>query len=373
MQRQTLSIALTFLVLANTIGCAAYRELSSQASHPEFHPRALDAAKLTKKTRLIPVRTIDEQPVSVATHDYGTGTTNRLIVMVHGVMSDSQAWRFMLGDMARCGDVVTIDMLGCGESDKPNPAKVGPNGYSPNALAADTLKALREVLKGRSEQTRVTLVGHSLGSMVIMRMWAIDSVRNEHADVLARVDGQVLFTPVDVIIEDMPPMMVEIAEMSELEWTVASRAGIVRHRVSLAIRDGVTNPENALREEADRITEILSDPDRRRAAQAMILQAVPIDLKKRQLNYERAYEIERGYANVAVPTLIAWGERDPLFPQAMGYKMMSQIPQSRLCIMENCKHDLSTEDPTGCSALVTEFVMRVARRPCMTRGTMVAN
>ena len=57
-----------------------------------------------------------------------------------------------------------------------------------------------------------------------------------------------------------------------------------------------------------------------------------------------------------VPCLILWGRRDETLPVAMGYKLMRQLPNARLEIVQRAKHSAMQEHPLLCVRRVERFL-----------------
>ncbi len=92
------------------------------------------------------------------------------VVLVHGLDSSKETWKGVLGDLAARGyPAVAFDLRGHGET-----ALGDPDDFSPSALAADVLEAVRS--QGLSD---VVLVGHSMGGRVAMRAAAIDAASSQ--------------------------------------------------------------------------------------------------------------------------------------------------------------------------------------------------
>jgi len=218
------------------------------------------------------------------------------------------------------------------------------------------LAAVRERLaaRGEDDDAPVTIVAHSLGGMVTLRMFADPAIRADYADVLDRVDGLVLFTPADVAIEKDIPTFRAIAEVSDFVVGVANLTGLLRMKVALSTRDGVVDRQHAVKEEAMRMNALLLDRQRRRASQAMIKNAVPRSGVRP--DWQRIERIVETYRNVDVPVLIVWGARDELLPVSMGFKLQYHLPQARLHIINRGMHCLPVERPAICAKFVREFV-----------------
>src|SRR5262245_56238620 len=208
-----LGLVLGLIVGMLGAGCAStsYSKLKDEDAIPELaalKAQALAHAKHTTKVETCGCCT-DAPPVKVAIHQMEKPGHDKLIVFIHGVFSDSTAWRFIAGDLAADHDLWLVDLPGCGESDKPDPAKMGREGYTPTDLASPGLDAIRDRLAARGGDQRFCIVAHSLGAMVALRMFADERVRARHGDVLARVDRMILSAPVDVELHRPDPFFEE--------------------------------------------------------------------------------------------------------------------------------------------------------------------
>jgi len=347
-------MSLSLLLLPYLCGCAsAYERLSRTGGRPEFSTRYDPGPGAHRTTVLVPGP--GHRPEArLAVTEAGDGRAERVLVFVHGVMSDARFWRFLGPKLAPDHDLIMIDLPGSGGSDAPDPRRVGDAAYAPPALAAAALEALRQRLAARSgPPPRVTLVGHSLGAHVILRMFSEPRLRDAYGDVLERVDGMVLFSCMDVAIEKDQPTFAVVRDTPEWAWSVAAVSGLLRGKAADATLEGVADRRRALRCEAKRLNEILADPARRRAAQAMIRAAVPT--RNRRPDWRRIRVIEAGYARVDVPCLLVWGGRDDVLPESMGHKLRDQLPSARLCVIEDAMHSIPVEHPAAAAALIRQF------------------
>ncbi len=336
-------------------GCAsAYAAFLPEREIPE-------CARWLEEAEAFPARVVRERagtaggrPCGIEIEERGTGEGGRVVVLLHGVLSDRRTWRYMTGRLAAACDVLLVDLPGCGGSDRPDPADLGPRGYDPDALAAAVLAALRGRLASRREAPRVTLVGHSLGSAVVLRALGSRDLAEGFADVLDLVDGAVLFSPPDCSYAKRDPVFERIASVGGLEIAVGNALGLVHEQVADSVRWGVEAPAATPREEVDRIWEILSDPQRRAAAQSMLRNAVPFtgDLRP---DWDRIDALEEDLARVRVPCLVVCGGRDDAVPEALSFKLARQLPDARLRVFSRSGHSLPTERPEECADLVLGF------------------
>jgi pimeloyl-ACP methyl ester carboxylesterase len=342
--------ALLIVILALG-GCQSTSALPTEDRVADFASIKSKAAKVQLTVNRIPIDATRGKPLEVAVHENANARHDRLFVFVHGVFSDSRMWRYLCWDLGNDYDVMAIDLLGCGASDRPDPAEVAPDGYGPDALGKDVLHAVRTRIKAPDAHPglRVTLVGHSLGAMTILNMWAEPSIHSEFKDVLDHVDSIVLLSPPDIASNCRRPIFQEIDGMTDWRMTMADVFGVLTKRCIEATVTGVADPSLATKEEADRLIEIMRHASTRHAGQAMLRQAIP-------RSKERVEQIIAGYANVRIPCLIIWGAQDDLFPTAMAYNLTDRLPNAKLRIVDPAMHGLATERPKVCSDLLREFV-----------------
>src|SRR5437763_14705130 len=157
---------LAFVGVLSLSGCAAsrYQRLPAVSTSPEFSRLAAADAALPQQTALS-----GAGGCRVALHFTSTRPHDTTLVLVHGLISDSRAWRFMRPALAEHYDVLAIDLPGCGDSDAPDARPGHDASYAPDAMARALLLALRAHLAGRPPDTRLVFVSHSLGGLVTLR------------------------------------------------------------------------------------------------------------------------------------------------------------------------------------------------------------
>ena len=347
-------VALALAALALAACASAYGRLRSETEIPECR-RYIDlAAAVPHVGRLVPAGDAGGEKVRLSLEQRGTGKSDRVDVLVHGVLSDSRTWRYVAAELSGDRDVLTIDLPGCGGSDKPDPSVVGDDAYAPSAMARNVLAALREFMTTRGTRPRMTIVGHSLGTAVVLRMLGDPALRAEFADVVECVDRAVFLSPLAFAFERPDPLFERIAALTAVEVTMGEVLGILRGAVADTIWNGVEDPTRAPREEADRLFEILSAGDTRHAGQAMIRSAVPFTAEGR-CDWVRIERLEDDYDNVRVPCLLVAGGRDETLPQAMAFRLRELLPRAWLRILPRAMHALPTERPQECAQLVRDF------------------
>ena len=356
-RRASRLLLLSVLLLA---GCSpTYSALRSESGFPDLAALKASAASLPSRTLRVPVA-VNARTVTLALRETGRpADESRVVILLHGLFSDSRVWRFVAGDLGTDHRLLTVDLPGCGRSDKPAPESLGPAGYAPTALTRTVLLALRAYLRDRPDITRLTLVGHSLGGAIALICFADESLRQEFADVVDRVDALVLLAPADLTAdydaaeaegagsEREPDENVfdALARLSGTDVFLADVTGRLHEGMAQAARRGVADPTRALREEADRGVQILRDGPRRRALQAMIVQAA-------QQDPPSLAALRRGYANVTVPVLVVSGDGDDVVPPNLTRSLADALPNARYELLDHAKHSLPTERPRDVSRLI---------------------
>jgi pimeloyl-ACP methyl ester carboxylesterase len=123
-----------------------------------------------------------------------------------------------------------------------------------------------------------------------------------------------------------------------------------------------SEPESrALRGEAARIVEALTDPQRRQASQAMLLRFRPVK-PDGSVDWDAAHAIAADYGRIDVPVALVWGREDDTLPLASGEKLAREIPGAQLIVVDDARHSVHQEQPLATSAALLRFAARLGRR-----------
>lgn len=345
--------------LALAAGCASYEPLMSEDSVPSLKESKAVFTQRCAEAVLVESGPTSMGPTRLATYQLGADHP-RVVVLIHGMFTDSSSYRHLAGLLAPDQDLLLIDLPGCGASDKPTPRAMGKGGYGPDALARRVLTVLRDRLgpSARPDQPSIALVGHSYGSGIILRMFGNEDIRHEFDDVLARVDRAVLMSGMDFAVGQPNADLVKVWDASSWEVGLANLTGILDRSIANSVREGFTDVTYAVKEEADLRKAILRDDARRWALQGMLDDAVPYVRKpggRLTMDWEAVDKLEAGYSLMDVPTLILWGSRDEVLPISMAYKLDRLIPESRLEVIQGGKHSIHMERAKECSDAMREF------------------
>lgn len=247
-----------------------------------------------------------------ATHyqSYGEGPP---VVLVHGLGGTSHVWHGVMQALQQHHHVIALDLRGHGRS-------AGKGKFSVEGWSKDVHKLIRHL-----ELPAVTLVGHSLGSLVAQHLAETepDSVDNlvlvggishfepKTADRYAERADQVEKDGLDVIVDD---------------WL----AGAVSPQ-SHAMHSGMVG---LLRE--------------------MFLRNDPAMYAKSCRALAKAPKIRHN--DIGQPTVMITGAHDRSTPLAMSEELKRSIPVSRVKVLPHVGHWSPLEDPGAVAAAILEFL-----------------
>lgn len=339
-------------LLEATSTARAPRGLPSELDIPELSGLARDWEAQPKTTQFV-TTVRDDVSARVAVHEVGTGS--RVVVCLHGLFGQSSNWKYVAGALGQDHQLWLMDLPGCGVSDNLKAGKNNPDAYCPQSLAARVLQTLEARLAARPDVTRVVIAGHSLGGMIVLRMFADAELRERYATVLAKVDGLVLFAPSDVVVTQATEDWLAMLSLNATKVRIGDTLGLLQSAMNKSIRSSFCDPSMGSRELSEEGRQMLKNGPQRRATQAMMRSALPWREFGEQLDWPAVEALEAGYQNIRVPCLIVWGQRDKTLPAAMGYKMKDQLPDARLVVVPQSMHLLPLERPGVCAELIRNF------------------
>jgi pimeloyl-ACP methyl ester carboxylesterase len=252
-----------------------------------------------------------------------------VLLLVHGIASDSEAWRAALPLLARRATVIAPDLPGHGASGK------APGDYSLGSLAS----SLRDLLVKLGHE-RATLVGHSLGGGVAMQFSYMFPERTER---LGLVSSGGLGQNVNLLLRAATLPGSELA----IAATIGPITAVGRATVATLRRLGLrVAPDLG---EVGRGFATLADSQGRAAF---------LDTLRSVVNFrgQRVDASDRLYLAVGMPTLLLWGERDPIIPVGHGRRAEQRMPGSRLVTFTDCGHFPQIDDPHRFAATLLEFI-----------------
>lgn len=247
-------------------------------------------------------------------HHYVSKGEGPPVVLVHALGGSVHAWHGVMENLSLHHHVVALDLRGHGRSE-------GTNGSFSIPTFADDVAALIAAL----ELPAVTLVGHSMGSLVAQHLAA---TKPELVDNLVLLGGISWFEPAVRKAYEERADQVEADGMDSIvdEWLPGA----------LAPRTHAKLPQ---------LTGLLRDS---------FLRNDPKSYAKTCRALATAPKIAR--ETIGQPTLLLVGDHDRSTPMAMTEEIHAQIPVSRVRVIPAAAHWAQLEQPDHIAAAVLEFL-----------------
>jgi pimeloyl-ACP methyl ester carboxylesterase len=281
---------------------------------------------------------------------YRCAGSGPLLVLVHGITSSSASWERVLPALTEHFTIIAPDLLGHGQSDKP----AGDYSLGSHAcLVRDLMLAL-----GHEQGT---IVGHSLGGGIAMQ------VAYQFPELVGRlvlVSSGGLGREVSLFLRAVTLPGAELVLP-----LIASRAVLnTGTTISRALGRVGLQAGSDLAEIARGIAS-LNEIGARRAF-VHTARAVIDSCGQRVDARDRLYLAE------AVPSLLVWGENDPIIPAEHGRRAQELMPGSRLEVFEDAGHFPHVDDPLRFSRVLRDFIAATQPadvRPERARELMLAH
>lgn len=259
-----------------------------------------------------------------AYHRRGRGTP---VLLVHGITTYSFIWRNLFDQLAEHHDVVAVDLLGCGDSDKPLNVSYG--------VAAHTegLEAFTQALGFGP----FSFVGHDIGGGIAQRFAVKHPNRLTHAVVMNGVAFD--YWPVQPIITMRTPIIRQLA-MATLDFgafeLIVKRGVFHRERVTPTLMAYFWKP--------------MKTPEGRKA---FLHFAESLD--NRDLT-----SISEDLCRTRIPFLVIRGRDDVYLSAEIAHRLHREVPGSRLVEIAEAGHFIQEDQPLR---LVEELLAFLGAEP----------
>jgi pimeloyl-ACP methyl ester carboxylesterase len=253
-----------------------------------------------------------------------------LIVLVHGITGSSEQWVPVIEALRDRYTLFAPDLLGHGESAKPR------GDYSLGAYAS----GIRDLLIGLNAEP-ATIVGHSLGGGIAMQL----------AYQFPERCGRLVLMSSGGIARDVHPLL-RAASLpgSEIVLPLITHARLLRVGQALGRALGAIGLQaGADIAEGARGYASLND----REARAAFLHTIRAVIDP---TGQRVSAVDRLYLAEALPSLIIWGENDPIIPPHHGEIAHRAMPGSRFELIDGAGHFPQVTHPIKVARLLTEFM-----------------
>ncbi|MGZ4104876.1 MAG: alpha/beta fold hydrolase [Actinomycetota bacterium] len=265
---------------------------------------------------------------------YRSAGTGPVIVLIHGMAGSSETWEPVIPLLAREATVVAPDLLGHGASAKPR------GDYSLGALAS----GVRDLLVALGHE-RGTIVGQSLGGGVAMQFAYQFPERCER---LVLVSSGGLGPEVSTFLRALTLPGAQIA----LAIGCAPRVRDAGNAIFSWLGKAGLRPAPGLAE-IMRSHGSLSDRESRTAFMHTLRSVIDIA-------GQRVSARDRLYLTHEMPTMIVWGENDPIIPVSHAYDAHEAMPGSRLAVYPGTGHYPHCHDPERFAHDLLDFIATTA-------------
>lgn len=236
-----------------------------------------------------------------------------VVVLVHGLLSDSETWSGTIGPLAERGiHVLAVDLIGHGASDAPS----GPY----------LLDDFAEFLDGFLDALAVdsaTICGHSLGGAIAVH-FAYHYPKRVERLVLVSAGGlgkEVNLALRGLSVRGAQALTGAVLGRRPVQWLLR-RPSIYR---ALRVRpDRLANFR--------RVGRSLMFRDRRHAFFASLRGVI-------RPSGQRGSFLEMQYLAPQLPTLLLWSERDAIIPVRHAHATHAHLPGSRLVVLPGSSHE----------------------------------
>jgi pimeloyl-ACP methyl ester carboxylesterase len=279
----------------------------------------------TKPTATAETITLHGHPVS-----YRLSGEGPPVLLIHGIASAADTWREVIPFLAERHTVLASDLLGHGESAKPR------GDYSLGAYAS----GLRDLMIAVGID-RATVVGHSLGGGIAMQFAYQFPERCERL-VLSSSGG--LGRAVHPLLRAASlPGSELVLPLIAGPWVRDAGGAVGRFLGRLGLQAGPDVAEFA------RGYSSLADLETRRAFIHTVRSVI-------EPTGQRVSARDRLYLASEVPSLIIWGERDPIIPAHHGERAADEMPGSRFELIEGAGHFPHLDDPRQFAEAIADFI-----------------
>jgi pimeloyl-ACP methyl ester carboxylesterase len=242
------------------------------------------------------------------------------LVLLHGFLFDSRAWRPQLEDLDRDYTVIAWDAPGAGRSPDP------PEGFTIGDWA-DALTGFLDAIG----VARAHVCGLSWGGILAQELY------RRHPD---RVSALILAD-------------------TYAGWKGSLPAVTVEERLAGCLRDSLLPPTELVAKYLPGMHSSTAPPEVRDEMAAIMAGFHPVGF--RMMATALATSDTRGLLpTIAVPTLLVWGDADARSPMSVADQLRQAIAGSDLVVLPGVGHVSNLEDPPGFDAAVRGFLASLA-------------
>ena len=256
-------------------------------------------------------KTIEIDGNTIRYVEEGNSTEN--LLLIHGLGASAERWEHVIPQFAKNYRVLVPDLIGFGLSDKPVV------DYTTDYLS----EFIRKFLKKLGIDS-VSIIGSSLGGQI----GAEFTYQNN-----SMVEKLVLISPSGIMKHSTPALDAYVMAALYPSDSSASNAFQI-----------MSGSKNIDKKTIKGFVQRMKLPNAKMAFMSTLL-----GLKDAEIISEKLVSIKS-------PTLIIWGENDPIIPIKYAQSFVSEIDDCRFVKMENCGHTPYVESPDKFYKIVSDFL-----------------
>jgi len=247
------------------------------------------------------------------------------LLLVHGITTYSFLWRNIIPLLADRFDVIALDLLGCGDSDKPLDVSYALKDH------AEYLRAFVDALG----LCTCHFVGHDLGGGI----------------------GQIFAVRHPELLHDLTVINSVAYDFWPVQPIIAMRTPIIRQFMmaavdlgafQLIVRRGVYHKERVTPELMRLFMKPLASPEGRKAFLHFA----------HCLNNDDLTSIAPDLRRLAIPVMIVRGDADAYLSSGIAERLHAEIPGSRLIRTATGGHFIQEDEPDWLAATIASFAGR---------------
>lgn len=242
------------------------------------------------------------------------GSGKKSLVLIHGLGASAERWEHVIPHFSKQFTVYVPDLIGFGLSDKPNV------DYTTEFFAEFVGSFMAELgIK------KPIIIGSSLGGQI-----AIEYAHANQDD----IEKLILVSPAGAMKQSTPALDAYIMAALYPDPSTAKNA--------FTLMTG--NNKEVSQTTVDNFVQRMLMPNAKYAFMSTIL------------GLKNAPEISAKLEVLEIPTLVVWGELDPVIPIKYAEYFVQKIRDCRFYQIENCGHTPYVEDPKEFIKIVLDFL-----------------
>ncbi len=241
------------------------------------------------------------------------GNSKKNLLLIHGLGASAERWESVIPQFSKTYRVIVPDLIGFGQSDKPMV------DYTPDYF----ITFIHDLLK-KLEIDNLSIIGSSLGGQIAAEFTC------QNTDLVEKL---VLVSPSGIMKHSTPALDAYVMAALYPSDNSASNA--------FQMMSGKKNiDEKTIKGFVMR----MKLPNAKMAFMSTLLGLKDADLLSEKL------------VSIKSPTLIVWGENDPVIPVKYAQSFVSGIDDCRFVKMDDCGHTPYVESPDRFYKIVSEFL-----------------